>query len=107
MSRLTTITYPDTTTSSFTYDIRGRRTSVTDQNGKTTSYAYDDADRLTSVTDRRAPRRVSGQKYFWREPSAAVTDDENCRPPQLPGEFRNRPSSSRNSGQAGSASRIR
>jgi YD repeat-containing protein len=49
--RLTTITYPDPTTSSFTYDIRGRCTSVTDQNGKTTSYAYDDADRLTSITD--------------------------------------------------------
>jgi len=49
--RLKTITYPDTTTTTFNYDSRGRRTSVTDQNGKTTTYAYDDADRLTSVTD--------------------------------------------------------
>jgi RHS repeat-associated protein len=53
MSRLKTITYPDSTssTTTFAYDSRGRRTSVTDQNGKTTNYAYDDADRLTSVTD--------------------------------------------------------
>ena len=51
MSRLTTITYPDSTTSTFAYDSRGRRTSVTDQNSKTTTYAYDDEDRLTSVTD--------------------------------------------------------
>jgi len=45
--RLTTITYPPAqsggsgTTSTFTYDSRGRRTSATDQNGQTTSYAYD------------------------------------------------------------------
>jgi YD repeat-containing protein len=36
--RLKTITYPDSTTSTFAYDSRGRRTSVTDQNGKTTTY---------------------------------------------------------------------
>jgi YD repeat-containing protein len=53
--RLITITYPpaqsggSSTTSTFTYDSRGRRTSATDQNGKTTS--YDTADRLTTVTD--------------------------------------------------------
>jgi len=55
--RLITITYPpaqsggSSTTSTFTYDSRGRRTSATDQNGKTTSCAYDTSDRLTTVTD--------------------------------------------------------
>jgi len=51
MNRLTAITYPDSTASSFGYDYRGRRISVTDQNGKTAAYAYDDADRLIVVTD--------------------------------------------------------
>ncbi len=39
MDRLTKITYPDTTTTQFAYDYRGRRTSVTDQNGKVTTSA--------------------------------------------------------------------
>src|SRR3984957_6022024 len=66
MSRLTTITYPDSTTSTFAYDSRGRRTSVTDQNGKTTSYAYDDADRLTSITDANSNQTAFTYDAFGR-----------------------------------------
>jgi YD repeat-containing protein len=51
MSRLTRITFPDSTTSSFTYDSRGRRTSVTDQNEKTTTYAYGTESNLIRITD--------------------------------------------------------
>jgi len=51
VSRLLGITYPNASTVSFTYDIRGRRITSTDQNSKTTTYTYDDADRLTAVTD--------------------------------------------------------
>lgn len=72
MNRLTTITYPDSTTSSFTYDIRGRRTSATDQNGKTTNYAYDDADRLTSVTD--AAQHTTYYAYDTENNLTSITD---------------------------------
>jgi YD repeat-containing protein len=72
MSRLTTITYPDSTTSSFAYDTRARRTSVTDQNGKTTGYAYDDADRLTSVTD--AASHVTYYAYDTESNLTGITD---------------------------------
>ena len=57
MSRLTKIHCPDSTTSTFAYDSRGRRTSVTGQNGETTTYAY--ADRLTSVTDAASYARIT------------------------------------------------
>src|SRR3984957_18722664 len=72
MSRLTTITYPDTTTSTFAYDSRGRRTSVTDQNGKTTTYVYDDADRLTSVKD--AASHVTYYAYDTEDSLTSITD---------------------------------
>ncbi|MBZ5641906.1 MAG: hypothetical protein LAO19_04035 [Acidobacteriia bacterium] len=72
MSRLTTITYPDSTTSTFTYDSRGRRTSATDQNGKTTTYAYDTADRLTSVTD--AASHVTYNGYDTEDNLTSIQD---------------------------------
>jgi YD repeat-containing protein len=58
MSRLAKIASPDSTTSTFAYDSRGRRTAVTGQNGKTSTYAYD-ADRLTSVTDAASHARIT------------------------------------------------
>jgi len=61
MNRLTTITYPDSSSMQFAYDYRGRRISVTDQNSETTNYAYDDADRLTSVKD--AARNITQYAY--------------------------------------------
>ena len=69
---MTTITYPDSTTSTFAYDYRGRRTSVTDQNGKATTYAYDDANRLVSVTD--AANHVTQYAYDTENNLAAITD---------------------------------
>lgn len=73
--RLTTITYPDHTTTGFGYDYRGRRTSVTDQNGKTTTYAYDDADRLTSVTD--AANHVTQYASDDENNLTSITDANN------------------------------
>jgi len=46
MNRLTTITYPDSSSTQFARDYRGCRISMTDQDGRTTCYAYDDAGRL-------------------------------------------------------------
>jgi YD repeat-containing protein len=75
--RLITITYPpaqsggSSTTSTFTYDSRGRRTSATDQNGKTTSYAYDTADRLTTVT---AAGNVTAYSYDTKNNLLGITD---------------------------------
>jgi len=69
MNRLTTITYPDSSSTQFAYDYRGRRISVTDQNGKTTSYAYDDADRLPALRSIPAAlRRVSLQSAAGGNP---------------------------------------
>ncbi len=70
--RVTLITYPDSTTTSFGYDYRGRRTSVTDQNGKTTSYTYDDADRLLTVTD--AASNVTTYGYDTEGNLTSITD---------------------------------
>jgi YD repeat-containing protein len=76
--RLITITYPpaqsggSSTTSTFTYDSRGRRTSATDQNGKTTSYAYDTADRMTTVTD--AASNVTTYTYDTENNLLGITD---------------------------------
>src|ERR1700678_163581 len=76
--RLITITYPpaqsggSSTTSTFTYDSRGRRTSVTDPNGKSTSYAYDAADRLTTVTD--AAGNVTTYTYDTENNLLGITD---------------------------------
>jgi len=72
MNRLTQITYPDSTTTKFTYDVRGRRTSVTDQNGKMTSYAYDDADRLTTMTD--AATNVTSYGYDTESNLTSIQD---------------------------------
>jgi RHS repeat-associated protein len=63
------------TTSTFTYDSRGRRTSATDQNGKTTSYAYDTADRLTTVTD--AASNVTTYSYDTENNLLVITDANN------------------------------
>jgi RHS repeat-associated protein len=73
--RLKTITYPDSTTTTFAYDSRGRRTSVTDQNGKITTYAYDDADRLTSVTD--AANNVTTYGYDTESNLTSIKDANN------------------------------
>jgi len=47
--RLTSVTYPGPSTTSYAFDAFGNRTSMTVDTDETT-YAYDDADRLTSVT---------------------------------------------------------
>ncbi|MCC7363152.1 MAG: hypothetical protein IT303_02175 [Dehalococcoidia bacterium] len=47
--RLTSVTYPGPSTTSYAFDDFGNRTSMTDAGG-TTTYAYDDNDRITSVT---------------------------------------------------------
>jgi YD repeat-containing protein len=75
LSSLTAITYPGGTTTTFTYDSRGRRTSVTDQNGRTTTYAYDDANRLTSVTD--AAGHATSYAYDTENNLTGITDANN------------------------------
>lgn len=52
--RLTTTTFPDTSTVVLAYDANGHPISRTNQLGKVVTYAYDDAGRLTAVT---APAR--------------------------------------------------
>ena len=47
--RLTSVTYPSPSTTSYAFDAFGNRTSMTVA-GNTTTYAYDDNDRITSVT---------------------------------------------------------
>ena len=47
--RLTSVTYPGPSTTSYAFDAFGNRTSMTVA-GNTTTYAYDDNDRITSVT---------------------------------------------------------
>jgi len=49
-NRLTTITYPDASTVTFTYDSKGNRVQMVDSLG-TTTYSYDTLDRLVGVTD--------------------------------------------------------
>ncbi|MHB8575189.1 MAG: RHS repeat-associated core domain-containing protein [Dehalococcoidia bacterium] len=49
LNRLTTVVYPDSTSTGYTYDAVGNRSTMTTAAG-TTTYAYDSADRLTSVT---------------------------------------------------------
>ena len=48
--RLTTTTYPDSTTASTTYDADNNRLTSTDRAGHTTSYTYDADNRLTKTT---------------------------------------------------------
>jgi RHS repeat-associated protein len=78
-NRLTRVTYPTTppTSTSFTYDNRGRRASVTDANGRTTAYAYDDADRLITVTDAQTPAGVTHYEYDSEDNLINVTDALN------------------------------
>jgi YD repeat-containing protein len=56
--RLTSVTYPGPTTTSYAF---GNRTSMTDGSG-TTSYTYDDADRLTQVAP---PLPAAPVPYTW------------------------------------------
>jgi len=48
LHRLTEVTYPDGSTTSYEYDPMGNRTSMT-ENGVTTTYTYDATDRLLSA----------------------------------------------------------
>jgi YD repeat-containing protein len=48
LHRLTSVTFPGSSTTSYTFDVFGNRTSMTDGSGQM-DYTYDDADRLTSV----------------------------------------------------------
>ena len=48
---LTTVTYPDGSTQTFTYDGDGNRLSHTNQDGYTTTYEYDGFGRMTSATN--------------------------------------------------------
>ncbi len=47
MGRLTTVTYPDSSTTAYAYDANGNRTSLTDSTG-TTTWVYDSVNRMTS-----------------------------------------------------------
>ena len=75
MSRLTGITYPDSSVVSFTYDVRGRRITSTDQNHKTTYYTYDDADRLSTVTD--PANNTTQYAYDTEDNLLSITDANN------------------------------
>jgi YD repeat-containing protein len=48
---VTKITYADSTSKSFTYDVYGNKLSETNELGHQTNYGYDSYNRLTSVTD--------------------------------------------------------
>jgi YD repeat-containing protein len=50
--RLTTITYPDSTTSTCAHDSCGRRTSLTDQNNKTANKKSESC-KITGALERR------------------------------------------------------
>jgi YD repeat-containing protein len=72
-SRLLTIAFPGgTTTTTFTYDYRGRRITMTDQNNEKTTYAYDAADRMTSVTD--ANQNVTQYSYDTENNLLSIED---------------------------------
>ena len=53
LSRLRSVTYPDATWASYSYDPMGNRTELADQNG-VTSYAYDRSDRLLSTSGQQS-----------------------------------------------------
>ena len=46
---MTQMTYPDGTSSSTAYDVRGRKVSATDQAGSTTFYEHDGVGNLVKV----------------------------------------------------------
>jgi RHS repeat-associated protein len=71
--RLSSVTYPGPTTTSYGFDAFGNRTSMTVA-GDTTTYAYDDNDRITSVTP---PSPASVINYTWDDPSGK--DDLTAR----------------------------
>ncbi|MGH9930846.1 MAG: RHS repeat-associated core domain-containing protein, partial [Pyrinomonadaceae bacterium] len=50
LNRLTTISYPDTTSATYGYDVLSRLTTATNPNG-TVTLAYDNRSRVSSVTD--------------------------------------------------------
>jgi YD repeat-containing protein len=50
LNRLTTISYPDTTSATYGYDVLSRLTTATNPNG-TVTIAYDNRSRVSSVTD--------------------------------------------------------
>jgi RHS repeat-associated protein len=50
LNRLTTISYPDTTSATYGYDVLSRLTTATNQNG-TVTIGYDNRSRVNSVTD--------------------------------------------------------
>jgi len=50
LNRLTTISYPDTTSATYGYDVLSRLTAATNPNG-TVTIGYDNRSRVSSVTD--------------------------------------------------------
>jgi RHS repeat-associated protein len=61
LHRLTSVTYPGPSTTTYDFDAFGNRTQMT-VGAASTTYAYDDADRLTSVTP---PSPASAVNYTW------------------------------------------
>ncbi|MGE0598407.1 MAG: hypothetical protein AB7J35_01105 [Dehalococcoidia bacterium] len=59
--RLTSVTYPGPSTTTYDFDAFGNRTEM-DVSGDATTYAYDDADRITTVTP---PSPASAISYTW------------------------------------------
>jgi RHS repeat-associated protein len=61
LHRLTSVTYPGPSTTTYDFDAFGNRTEMT-VGSDTTTYDYDDADRLTAVTP---PSPASPISYTW------------------------------------------
>jgi RHS repeat-associated protein len=59
--RLTSVTYPGPSTTTYAFDAFGNRTSMTTSAG-TTAYTYDDADRITGV---QPPSPAAAIDYTW------------------------------------------
>ena len=74
-NRLTGITYPDSSTASFTYDITRTPHHSDRPERQDHHYAYDDADRLTSVTDPAG--NVTQYTYDTENNLLSITDANN------------------------------
>ncbi len=65
LNRLTTLTYPARTNYTFTYDALGRRTQLTRPNSVTTSYQYDSLSQLLSTLHTKFSATLDGATYIY------------------------------------------
>ena len=77
--RLTTTTYPDTTTKTNAYDGPGNLASVTDQNTNVVQYKYDAANQLTGVIQTASPNTGKNTNSYGYDPLGNLSGltDEN------------------------------